>query len=98
MKVFSIKNTSELVELQVSKEDNLYTCDSSPTNFKFLTGGKKGSLFYLQSKENWFLIHLYCISLIYIVFDSYLHRLLYSYDPQKKTSKTSKTWGYQKLI
>jgi hypothetical protein len=52
MKLFSINNSSEIVELQVHKEENLYTCDSSPTNFKFLTGGKKGNLFYLQSKEN----------------------------------------------
>jgi hypothetical protein len=38
------------MEVQVHNEDNLYTCDSSPTNYKFLTGGKKGNLFYLQSK------------------------------------------------
>ncbi len=50
MKIFSIKNSTELVEMQVQKEEYLYTCDSSPANFKFLAGGKKGNLFYLQSK------------------------------------------------
>jgi len=52
MKIYSIKDKTELIEFQADQDDNFYTCDSSTANLRFVAGGKKGNLFYLQAKTD----------------------------------------------
>ena len=52
MKFFSMQDKNEIMELQANPDEAFYTCDSSTLNLKFLAGGKKGNMFYLQSKTD----------------------------------------------
>jgi hypothetical protein len=52
MKLYSLDSYNKpLLTLEVDEEDNLYTCDMSIHNPKFIVGGKKGNLFYFIRKS-----------------------------------------------
>lgn len=51
MKMFTIDDHSELLELKLPEGEALYTCDSSAINNKYLAGGKKGVLYYMATSK-----------------------------------------------
>jgi hypothetical protein len=51
MKMFTLDDHSELLELRLPESEALYTCDASSINNKYLAGGKGGSLYYLATNK-----------------------------------------------
>jgi hypothetical protein len=51
MKIFTLDDYAELLELKLPEGESLYTCDSSAINNKYLAGGKRGALYYLAANK-----------------------------------------------
>jgi hypothetical protein len=51
MKIFSLDDYSEMVEVKFDQGESLYSCDSSYSSNRYLVGGKHGSMFYLGSNK-----------------------------------------------
>jgi len=52
MKIFSLEDYSEMVEVRFEEGESLYTCDSSYGSNRYLVGGKSGVMFYLGSNKS----------------------------------------------
>ncbi len=53
MKMFSIVDGSEMLEVKVDEGVSLYTCDSGYTSNKYITGGNSGTLFYMAGVKSY---------------------------------------------
>ena len=51
MKIFSLEDYNEMVEIRFDEGESLYTCDSSYGSNRYMVGGKHGSVFYLGSNK-----------------------------------------------
>ncbi len=51
MKMFTLDDHTELLQLKLPEGEALYTCDSSAINNKYLAGGKKGVLYYMTTTK-----------------------------------------------
>lgn len=51
MKIFSLDDFNEMIEVKFDEGESLYSCDSSYGSNRYLVGGKNGSLFYLGSNK-----------------------------------------------
>jgi hypothetical protein len=51
MKMFTLDDHTELLEVKMGEGEALYTCDTSAINNKYLVGGKKGVLYYLATNK-----------------------------------------------
>jgi hypothetical protein len=51
MKMFTLDDYSELLELRVGEGESLYSCDTSAINNKYLAGGKLGNMYYLSTNK-----------------------------------------------
>lgn len=49
MKMFTLDDFSELLEVRFSEKETIYSCDTSAINNKYLAGGKNGALYYIAS-------------------------------------------------
>jgi hypothetical protein len=52
MKMFSLNDGSEMIEVKV-EEGTLYTADSSYSTNKYLTGGSSGTMFYMVGVKSY---------------------------------------------
>ena len=53
MKMFSIVDGSEMLEVKVDEGVSLYTCDSGYTSNKYITGSNSGTLFYMAGVKSY---------------------------------------------
>lgn len=53
MKMFSVADGSEMLEVKVEEGVSLYTCDSGYTSNKYVTGGNSGTLFYMAGVKSY---------------------------------------------
>ena len=51
MKMFTLDDHTELLELRVPATESLFSCDSSAINNKYLAAGKQGLLYYLTTNK-----------------------------------------------
>lgn len=53
MKMFSLNDGSEMIEVKVEEGSTLYTADSSYSTNKYLTGGSSGTMFYMVGVKSY---------------------------------------------
>ena len=53
MKMFSLNDGSEMLEVRVEENTILYTADSSYSSNKYLTGGNSGTMFYMVGVKSY---------------------------------------------
>jgi hypothetical protein len=51
LKMFTLDDYSEFLEVRAGEGESFFTCDSSATNNKYLVAGKKGILSYLATNK-----------------------------------------------
>ena len=52
MKMFSLDDYSQFLELKLPEDESLFSCDCSGNNNKYLAAGKKGLVYYLTNSKN----------------------------------------------
>lgn len=53
MKMFSVTDGSEMIEVKVEDNISLYTCDSGYNSNKYMMGGNTGLLYYMASVKSY---------------------------------------------
>lgn len=53
MKMFSLNDGSEMLEVRVEEEVTLYTLDSAHSSNKYLTGGNSGAMYYMVGVKSY---------------------------------------------
>mgnify|MGYP003431673368 FL=1 len=53
MKMFSLTDGTEMLEVKADDGVSLYTCDSGYTSNKYMMGGNSGTLFYMAGVKSY---------------------------------------------